>query len=214
MDLALKTWFSNGNHPKNALNPASGTLPKTPHPSRFLVGLMVVSHPIPRSYEYKGNPGFLGHIWILGVEQCLLKLHCLRECSQGDGWILSTMRLFTTKIHHLVYVWNLYPAVLTKSKLVWWLYGDCMVIVFFCFRTSKIWTCLAMTPSSLILILKHYHHCETSSATVFIKMQISTRNQTMNVFVPGRLVETQWTLTPLKINMEHNHAGLEDHCPF
>ena len=23
-----------------------------------------------------------------------------------------------------------------------------------------------------------------------------------------------YAITPLKINMEHNHGGLEDHCPF
>jgi len=32
----------------------------------------------------------------------------------------------------------------------------------------------------------------------------------------GKMVGASWdgTLTPLKINMEHTHGGLEDHFPF
>ena len=32
--------------------------------------------------------------------------------------------------------------------------------------------------------------------------------------VPLVSLETGYSCTPLKINMEHNHAGLEDHFPF
>ena len=44
---------------------------------RFLVGLILVEKSgIPRLQEYRGNPGFLGHIWILRVYQRIMFSLC------------------------------------------------------------------------------------------------------------------------------------------